>query len=241
MPNIVKELKEVAIKNAAKEIQEANKMLESVMDHLSEEDKQDSSMLQYFGTGQIVESEKRKIEAGKQRLKGEVLSIGDIESICMKYALRFLPAKQYKKEVPKFAQNDLRKYIKDNNIYEGYIDRNLFMIAPKSHFALGPRPKKDPVLILKNEESYTVVSQWGEDFSFSRRVFGWFKNEFGEQLMSAYILFACFIIGYSVFLTTQGEWEYLAFSILGGLGGVLVMVLVISSFDGTRNWDKKHK
>lgn len=186
--NLVTELNRIAARNAQAEIDEANQILDSVKAHLTDEAQADNDMLKYFGTAETVKSTKQSVAVSKKKLEGNVLSVEDIKSVCLKYGLRFLPAKQYVKEVPLKALNDLRNFSQTTKIWD--LDSRLYMIAPVSHFKLGPKPEKDPVLVYRNYNSqYEIVSQWGTDFSFTRRIYGFLMGKF-SYLFVAIVLIA---------------------------------------------------
>jgi len=178
--NLVKELHKIAATNLEKEKAETQVILDSVKANLQMEDAEDQKMLIYFGTNQTATASSQKQKALEKINAHEFLREDDIKKVCLRYGFRFLPSGYYKKEIPIHALHDLRAFKERNNISEIQLSHFLYVIAPKSHFELGPRPPKDPVLIYHNTQTatYQVVSTWGDDFTFLRRIYGFFFSNF---------------------------------------------------------------
>lgn len=96
-----------------------------------------------------------------------------------------------------------------------YFDKNkLMIIAPSSHFNSVDRPKKDPVLVYRtsgswhsSDASYKIVSTWGNDFTFMRRIKGIIKNNiFGIYLLLQAVLF--FIVSQKTKLFINDNKEF---------------------------------
>jgi hypothetical protein len=171
--NIVKKLHSIASANYQNEIGDAQRNLDSVKANLQMEDDKDKDMLKFFGTKEVIVAQTERSTNAKARFAEGVVSEDDIKTVCYHYALRFLPATFYKKEIPLQALNDLRKFKNENKLSDDQLHLGLNIIAPASHFTLGKRPKKDPILLYKSGyESYKVVSTWGNDFNFFRRMWG---------------------------------------------------------------------
>lgn len=176
--NLVDKLHKIAERNLISSQREADEILSSVKENLSIEDQKDASMLNYFGTSKVVSDAVGKNDDLKRRAealtaKGAALSIKDIKRVCIHYNLRLLPATFYKKEIPAVVLNDLRRFMEGRTQHSG----ELYVIAPYTHFKLGPRPAKDPILIWKDDKTgnYQVISKWGKDFTIFRRLLGIWK------------------------------------------------------------------
>jgi hypothetical protein len=197
--NIVKELHLIAKKNSETELNETETILNSVKENLSIEDKKDADMLSFFGTGEIVNTHLEKKTFFEKKLKSEHVNEEDIKKICCNYNLRFLKAGFYKKQIPISVLNDLRKFQEINKISKWTLQDNLMIIAPKSHFNLGSRPISDPVLLYRvgsyfNKE-YKIISTWGNDFNFTRRISGFLAtNTFSAIFIVSLILSLIFSI-----------------------------------------------
>jgi hypothetical protein len=168
--NIVKELNRISKNHARVSINETDSVLDSVKANLSAESEQDLNMLSFFGTAEVMKTAKVENSTAKNKLESGRVELSDIKKLCLNYGLRFLKASLYKKEIPLRALNDLRKFSEETKINPD----KLKIIAPKSHFRLGARPAKDPVLVYDFGKSFKVISTWGDDFTFFRRVYGFF-------------------------------------------------------------------
>lgn len=135
-----------------------------------------------IGIGSIEDGRKVAEKTDKQKSQTElfnqerVFHISQIESLCKKYGLRFLPPNLYKGQVDpkladKVAQTEIAYSIKCNQY-------NTKITAPPSSFKLEPRPK-DPLFFYEiNESYYYLIYKWGNDLSFKRRLmvqflYGW--------------------------------------------------------------------
>jgi hypothetical protein len=185
--NIVKQLNRIATANYNSQLSEAQSALESVKANLQMEDQKDIDLLSLFGTKEVARTQTEKVEKIKSMISGKWLNREDIKTVCCKYNLRFLQSKLYKKEIPLKALNDLRRYQEENNIKR--FNDTLFVIAPADHFILGAKPKKDPVLIHNCGAHYKIISTWGNDFSFTRRISGFIMNN-PNMILYGSMLFA---------------------------------------------------
>lgn len=236
--NIVKELHKQAIMNAKAELAESNRILDTVKSHLNPEDTDTNKMLKYFGTRKIVTKEITKQEEIKNRLKGEILTEENIQSICLKYGLRCLPAEQYVKEIPAKVLNDLRLFKQTKGIH------TLYVIAPVSHFKLGPKPSKDPVLLNKTyDENYRpifeCVSQWGNDFNFTRPIYGLITGVLALPLY--FLLCAAFILPSILRFLIMHNKLTIVDGILVVVGVLLLMIPNWSTISHSHRWDRKTK
>lgn len=186
--NLVNELKKTANDNATRVMAESRKMLNQVKNNLDLDERSDREMLGYFGTSEIAEEHRGKIRTATTLLEGEYLTTEDIKKVCNRYRLKFLGSRNYKNEIPLRVLNDLKNFKKER---EKFSPMNLYVIAPGSHFTLTERPKTDPVLLYGENDRYTVVSTWGNDFSWKRRA--WVMID--PFLIPVYVLtgFAMFI------------------------------------------------
>lgn len=161
--NLVKELRKIAQLNAENALAQSN----SILDADSEKDMQ---MLQYFGRYSEVQKAESQKQMHQQIISGNFVTLTDIRKVCFKYALRYTNAEHYKKTIPAHALNDLRKFKECNKAFSA---DKLKMIAPASHFHTVDAPKKDPVLVYEHSNNRTeIISTWGNDFSWTRRIIG---------------------------------------------------------------------
>lgn len=101
-----------------------------------------------------------------------VFHTSQIESLCKKYYLRFLPSHCFNGSIDpllpsKINQFELAYNVKCNG--GGGYNGNTFIAAPKESFALEQRPK-DPLLFYRiNNEYFYLIHKWGNDLSILRR------------------------------------------------------------------------
>lgn len=204
--NLVKELHKTAAKNYSGQLKEAEQVLESVKANLQMESQKDAEMLQYFGTLKSVPQSQQKITSVKGFLAEELVSLKDIRKVCLDYHLRFLSAESYKKEIPLSVLNDLRKFKDENLLSESLLKNtnNLMIIAPASHFVLGDRPKKDPVLLWRKGDHYKVISTWGNDFNALRKFEGFVYR---SPVLLTFALILLLINGFITFGFFQWNWS----------------------------------
>lgn len=190
--NLVTELNKIATENAKALINDSEKVLESVKLHLNQEANADTEMLKHFGTSEIMNEGLNKKKSAEEMILGKFLAQEDIAHVCYKYALRYLPTKQYVKEIPVRALNDLRLF--SEKMGSEFKPEKLRIIAPASHFKLGPRPEKDPVLIYEHSlNKCEIISQWGSDFTWTRRVLG-FATHWGPLVVMATIFITGLVV-----------------------------------------------
>lgn len=112
----------------------------------------------------------------------KVYHISQIEKVCKKYRLRFLPSAMFKGNidpvlVDKISTFEITYGVQCKSVIADRWDRydkergnNTFIAAPASSFALQEKPK-DPLFFYKiNEEYYYLIHKWGNDLSLFRRI-----------------------------------------------------------------------
>lgn len=100
--------------------------------------------------------------------KKRVFHISQIEKICNKYMLKFLPISYYKGKI----DADLpQKIVNFELIYGEFVTQtNSFIIAPKESFNLQKKPK-DPLFFYKiNDEYFYLIHKWGNDLNIFNRI-----------------------------------------------------------------------
>lgn len=172
---------------------------------------------------------KERINAYKaqtQKFKQElVFHISQIEEVCKKYYLRFLPSVHYKGSIDKELKFKINTFEAAYEVkcqcdydYPGShfetlihtddgveikvpypITQNTFIVAPASSFQLEERPK-DPLFFYKiNEEYFYLIHKWGNDLSITRRAMGILSDPvtclFWRLTFSIFACLACFTIG----------------------------------------------
>ena len=142
----------------------------------------------------------------------KVYHISQIEKLCSKYYLRFLPSALFKGSIDAALPDKIATFEATYNVQcksvakerNGFMNwdeiedekgNNTFIAAPKSSFKLEERPK-DPLLFYKiNDEYYYLIHKWGNDLSFLRR----FYNILSSRALVWTLIFA---IGVFVFSHT---------------------------------------
>lgn len=236
--NVTTHLQKIAAAKLAATLAEADETLDSVREHLDTENNKDQQMLGFFGTYSVVKSEKQKQAAIQAMRDRGLVSENDVRRVCMHYALRCLPSKQYKKGIPLKVLNTLRVFQEKHRLSEYQMREGLFVIAPVSHFELGPKPQKDPVLLYRWEDGFEVIDTWGADFSFARRLFGWFMC---HPVLYLFML----LLPVSWWLTAHiGRWWILSFPVSGLIVLVTAGLLTdddISESSHRHRWNKRTK
>ncbi len=133
---------------------------------------------------------------------GKTIVLGsDIKKMCTDYRLYMKPAKEYIGTIPLTLGAELARFCKEKNIVlSGNTEMNgFYIIAPPRMFKGYLTPKQvfkktvldmervrakererikneDPILVYKLQEKgyYAIIKSWGDDFSWLRRVYGWF-------------------------------------------------------------------
>lgn len=236
--NLVKKLHQTAKENHESQLREAEQVLDSVKANLKVEDEKDSEMLKYFGTKKVIVEHTQIAVSIKKKIDGEFITREDVKKICIQYGLRCLNSNYYKKEIPTSALNDLRRFKEENNIGEYSMNNNLFVIAPKDHFSLGKRPQNDPVLLYNDNGIYRVISKWGSDFGFTRRI----RGVFMESPMLASLVITFFLLNLillAIYINTSA-WEIW----LSNLGVLFLWGAIVAEMDflsTSELWDKPHE
>lgn len=100
-----------------------------------------------------------------------VFHISQIEAVCKKYYLRFLPSEMFHGSV------DPNLATKIVNFEAAYLTKchtgNTYIAAPAASFKLEERPK-DPLFFYQiNKEYFYLIHKWGNDLSVFRQVLTW--------------------------------------------------------------------
>lgn len=166
-----------------------------------------------------------------------VFHISQIEALCKKYYLKFLPSHLYKGSIDpllpaKISQFEIA-YSADCN------KSNCFIAAPRSSFNLEEKPK-DPLLFYKiNEEYYYLIHKWGNDLSITRRLLPLFATTWFTvlALLSFSICLALFIRSF----LTDGIDKTIAIGIPIIVALVMCVPILIEggSFISKNKWNSK--
>lgn len=244
--NVLEELKE---KRSVKK-QENNDILDSAVKLLTADAGRERLILKDMGLDHnIVQLEKLKeeeIEIKALESKGHTFHEKEIKEMAVKYGLRLLPSAFFKGDIDLEMASKARRYMDEHEGgYNAYIaQNNFYILAPIEFFQLEqiPKPKpipkvhEDPILFYRpnnNQDYYTVVYKWGEDFTFKRRLIG-FSTARPENMLLMQLGVA-FLLGLVVFGLTSLflTMSLLVSTIIGSLAFVLFSSLGIVNTDYT--------
>src|SRR5690348_2306487 len=154
-------------------------------------DVSDSEILSRIGINKAIETGRKFSETKEKNLRqaqefnlDKVFHISQIESLCKKYYLRFLPSALFNGSIDsalpdKIATFEATYEVKCKSVVtesrwvypSEEKENNTFIAAPASSFKLEERPK-DPLLFYKiNDEYYYLIHKWGNDLSMVRRFY----------------------------------------------------------------------
>lgn len=115
---------------------------------------------------------KEKIAGLKEQTENfnqeRVFHISQIETLCKKYYLKFLPSVYYKGSIDPLLPVKINQF---EIAYSVSCEKwNSYIAAPKTSFRLEEKPK-DPLLFYKiNDEYFYLIHKWGNDLSITRRI-----------------------------------------------------------------------
>lgn len=179
------------------------------------------------------------LQETKQYDQSRVFHISQIERLCNKYYLRFLPTIYYngtidKETAAKISQFEIANSVTCcggslRNIWrydDDYKIANTFIAAPASSFKLQEKPK-DPLLFYKiNDEYYYLIHKWGNDLNIFRRVLpilssGRISNIVGYTIL---ILLSIYLFTDAVYKDQEGDNQL---TTAGAFGVVCIVTMVI--------------
>lgn len=177
--------------------------------------------------------------------KERVFHISQIESVCRKYALRFLPSENFTGSVDKQLAVKIDAFELTHNVR--CRKDNSFIMAPASSFKLEPRPK-DPLFFYQiNEEYYYLIHKWGDDLSAFRRIQGVVSSAVGQILACASV--AMGLVGLFMWYVglPEGTSTLEAVGVFFGLSFITLILGSLIVFGGFElelpdadNWNKAH-
>lgn len=143
----------------------------------------DSAILSRLGMDRNLrqgERKKHEITQSKQETlkfdQSRVFHISQIESICNKYYLKFLPSDKFRGSIDSELPQKLTTFEVAHG--EKLNPINSYIIAPARSFQLEERPK-DPLFFFKiNREYYYLIHKWGNDLNIFRRILPLLSNDY---------------------------------------------------------------
>lgn len=175
----------------------------------------------------LLQGENRKLDGSR------IYMLSQIEEICVKYGLRFLPIGRYKGNYDATLGPKLVKFEQDYCTFvniKGTSTENFVIAAPAASFTLEERPV-DPLLFynLGNGEYY-LIHKWGNDLSWWRKITQWPMrkafNFFLTTCVSFVLLFRLIWYAWS-FVSKSGPEYYVE----GGLLLLMTIILSLAALD----------
>lgn len=128
--------------------------------------------------------------------------------VCQNYDLRCMHISLYKKEIPKENLLEIEAYINKESNESGRwrtsIIRDLNIIAPREDFAKRKFAvaNNDPIVIDLISDAGTtkptLVTTWGNDFTWHRRLWGWWVGSMSKALLYLISGLIMMIVGFTV-------------------------------------------
>jgi hypothetical protein len=251
--------------NLEKELIRQNKSLVSAKelllikeyDTLGESVTSDEAIKRVFGDtaakqGKEIASRVEELkEKTKQFDQSRVFHISQIEKLCKKYHLKFLPSCHFTGRIDKELPGKINQFEIANGVVckawkmeswrDSYTEGNTFIAAPASSFKLEERPK-DPLLFYQiNTEYFYLIHKWGNDLNFIRRFYPLLSNALVSYLMIALPIAA--IMVYCVIQLATGQSRMSGFQLLlTAACGIFLLVFSIhqmASFEDKFRFVKK--
>jgi len=148
------------------------------------------------------------IKIGKENLDKEIITLNDIKKFCLEYRLYIKPAKEYMGTIPATLGAELLRFCEEKSIPIPSSDNysNFFIIAPPKMFRGYKSPVKvlamvntarkeairkrneDPILVYKIQNGYyAIIKSWGDDFTWLRKIHGFFTRKKNIQRINVWI------------------------------------------------------
>lgn len=177
-----------------------------LIDEYNKQKELDTSILNRVGLNNVLTVGSRienKINLNELQIekfdRTKVFNIKQIEKICDKYYLKFLPTKFYNGSIDSELPNKISEFETTYSV-TCYSDKS-FILAPRNSFQLEEKPK-DPLFFYKiNDEYYYLIHKWGNDLSILNR----FKSILSKKITTiVFYLFMLFCVN-CIFKSTYIE------------------------------------
>ena len=174
---------------------------------------------------------------------GKIYDEDQLEAICIKYDLRMLPTAQYKGSVDPLLGAKVREFLNKAGLeFSQFEAENFYIIAPTNAFnyinedippkrIVEPFDWNDPIIVYKTStvgKEYAFVHQWGNDFTFTRRILGFIHEHPGRRLFLFAFAFMI-ILAPSIYLLTG------SIIVSGIIGLLLSMIFSAAGIDHFRS------
>lgn len=161
---------------------------------------EDLEMIRNLGMSSSITIRKEKMGrqlhlAALQKKYKKVYTIEEIETVALKYGLRFLRSDKYKGEVDPELPAKIREFAEEDGVElnDAKLSYNFYILAPYHAFELADRPKPrpiDPCIFYKiSENHYRLVYQWGKDFTILRLFIGWKNASYFNFVISLAVMY----------------------------------------------------
>lgn len=176
--------------------QPASKVSASELLYIQEYDRlgadiSNSEILSRIGMNEAIKTGKEFYEIKERNLRqaqdfnlDKVFHRSQIDALCKKYYLRFLPSALFKGSIDAALPDKISTFeaaygvkcksvVRERFWMDDYEEKenNTFIAAPASSFKLQEKPE-DPLLFFKiNEDYYYLIHKWGNDLSIVRRFY----------------------------------------------------------------------
>jgi len=138
----------------------------------------------------------QNLEETKVFAQDRVFHISQIEGVCKKYRLRFLPTQKYKGVIDKDLANRILTFEIAYNLKCN--EHNTKIIAPMESFKLEKKPK-DPLMFYEiNNEYFYLIHKWGNDLHLSRAILPLFENGLFCWLFIPFLFSILFLISFNI-------------------------------------------
>jgi hypothetical protein len=151
-------------RNVKKEMS-GNQVLSQFKGLFEAEWENDQRILRTLNNGVISE----KLPSPKNLSEEKIFDIESIQTLCIKYRLRFLSTKQFKGNIPSTAVASIKAT--EENVGQKL---DAFMIAAPTKLFKLEDSNKDPLLFAPLDDGrFYLIDQWGDDMAWYRKLVNW--------------------------------------------------------------------
>ena len=185
-----------------RERQAQQSLLDEVHAVLNESRLRDEEVLNRLRTFPSLKDVNRNLSTEDEK---RIFNLAEIQTLCIRYRLRFLDTVYFKSEYPYAAIAEINSFEKR---YSVKIER-FFIAAPDHTFEL-ENVNKDPLLFASlGDGKFYLIHQWGKDLAWYKRFTLWPLQSFRNCFISLWILSSLFsfLIPSSLMLIPSFEGE----------------------------------
>jgi hypothetical protein len=155
--------------------------------------------------GRLATRTKGVVEVHNNLPEKDIFTIDQIQSLCLKFRLRFLPSDLFKGSIPDEAIFKVRR----TETLLGKEIPKFFLLAPESVFRLGDA-NKDPLLFAPlTDGRFLFLHKWGNDLSPWHRVMAWpLQNPVNLLLTVGFVAVVFALLLPSKWFTNPGVFSF---------------------------------